>query len=213
MGQRWPLSPSPCFQNPIAIQLSCHPPDVPPPAPVLLLPPRFGRLLNLTEYGLRLNLQSRAGLPARLTERQEQHGDLSAGKISSVSVSLCWKADRRIHQDHNPKPSRERPKGNTGGPSKRGTTTLRNFGKTVCGFSRRSSTNIWSATGFATVRLLLPSMPWGMWLGSSERSSSATSRIPRCSTIRKTGCAKRPRRSRSTKRSGFFSRCSATRAN
>jgi Single-strand binding protein family len=53
----------------------------------------------LTEYWLRLNLQSRAGLPARLTERQEQHGHLSAGKISSVSVSLCGKADRRIHQD------------------------------------------------------------------------------------------------------------------
>ena len=61
------------FQNgcyPIAIQLSCHPPDVPTPAPISILLPWFGWLLNLTEYWLRLNLQSRAGLPARLTERQ-----------------------------------------------------------------------------------------------------------------------------------------------
>jgi hypothetical protein len=91
------------FQNgcyPIAIQLSCDPPAVPTPAPASLLPPWFGGLLNLTEYWLRLNLQSRAGLPARLTERQEQHGNLSTGTISSVSVSLCGKTDRRIYQDH-----------------------------------------------------------------------------------------------------------------
>jgi integrase len=63
------------FQNgcyPIAIQLSRDPPAVPTPAPISILPPWFGWLLNLTEYWLRLNLQSRAGLPARLTERQER---------------------------------------------------------------------------------------------------------------------------------------------
>src|SRR3984957_1548240 len=136
------------FQNgcyPIAIQLSCHSPEVPPPIPALLPPSWSGTLLNLTEYGLRLNLQPRAELrPAKPRDRSSTWPFIRGGNIFGTGFasgeSKSTNPPRLL-----PKPSRGRPNGNTGGRSKRATTTLRKFEKTAYGFFRRSSTTIWSA--------------------------------------------------------------------
>jgi hypothetical protein len=110
------------FQNgcyPIAIQLSCRPPDVPPPIPALLPPSWSGTLLNLTEYGLRLNLQPRAELrPAKPRDRSSTWPSIYVANFFGIDFasreSKSTNPPRRL-----PKPSRGRPKGNTGGLSKR----------------------------------------------------------------------------------------------
>src|SRR5580692_143461 len=125
------------FQNgcyPIAIQLSCDPPAVLTPSPASHLPPWFGKLLNLTEYWLRLNLQPRAALRlAKPRNRSSAWPFIFGENIFGTGFALRESRSTNPPRPH-PKPSRERLRSNTGGHSKRATTTLRNFGKTVCGF-------------------------------------------------------------------------------